>query len=167
MAATEKKSPKRAELKNKVDAAQKRNKAREERSFSDYARDAGSGATSFVKEHPITTLAGAAALGILIASIVPGPGRRLRKQATKRGAVLASALADLAITYGSQAFEGAGNAARAGQDKLGDLGEALSDGARSLRRGAGNAADEAGSVTSEVGRRAARTLRDLRSRMAN
>ena len=167
MAATEKKSPKRTELKSKVDAAQKRNKTREERSFGDYARDAGSGATSFVKEHPITTLAGAAALGILIASVVPGPGRRLRKQATKRGAVLAGVLADLAITYGSQALEGAGKAARSGQDKLGDLGEALGDSARSLRRNAGDATDDAGSLSRDAGKRALKTFRDLRSRMAN
>lgn len=151
---------KRTELKNKIDAAEKRNQERDQRSFSEYARIAHDGATSFVKEHPITTLAGAAAVGILIASIVPGPGRRLRKQATKRGAVLAGVLADLAITYGSQALEGAGNAARAGQDKLGDFGDTLGDGARSLRRGAGELAEDAG-------KRATRTLRDLRSRMSH
>jgi hypothetical protein len=167
MAATKKTTQKRTELKDKVDAAQKRNRAREEKSFGDYARDAGSGATSFVKEHPITTLAGAAALGILIASVVPGPGRRLRKQATKRGAVLAGVLADLAITYGSQALEGAGKAARSGQDKLGDLGEVLGDSARSLRKSAGDAADDAGSLSRDAGKRALRTFRDLRSRMAN
>ena len=167
MATTKKTTQKRTELKDKVDAAQKRNRARQEKSFGDYARDAGSGATSFVKEHPITTLAGAAALGILIASVVPGPGRRLRKQATKRGAVLAGVLADLAMTYGSQALEGAGKAARSGQDKLGDLGEVLGDSARSLRRSAGDAADDAGSLSRDAGKRALRTFRDLRSRMAN
>ncbi len=167
MAATKKTTQKRTELKDKVDAAQKRNRAREEKSFGDYARDAGSGATSFVKEHPITTLAGAAALGILIAAVVPGPGRRLRKQATKRGAVLAGVLADLAITYGSQALEGAGKAARSGQDKLGDLGEVLGDSARSLRSSAGDAVDDAGSLSRDAGKRALRTFRDLRSRMAN
>ena len=167
MATTKKTTQKRTELKDKVDAAQKRNRARKEKSFGDYARDAGSGATSFVKEHPITTLAGAAALGILIASIAPGPGRRLRKQATKRGAVLAGVLADLAVTYGSQALDGAGKAARSGQDKLGDLGEVLGDSARSLRRSAGDAADDAGSLSRDAGKRALRTFRDLRSRMAN
>ena len=171
MAATEKSKQKRTQLKNKVDAAQKRNETREQRSFGDYARDAGSSATAFAKEHPITTLAGAAALGILIASVVPGPGRRLRKQATKRGAVLAGVLTDLAVTYGSQALDGAGKAARTGQSRLGDLGEtlseALADGARGLRRSAGDAADEAGSLTSDAGKRAARSFRNLRSRMAN
>ena len=167
MATTKKTTQKRTELKDKVDAAQQRNRARKEKSFGDYARDAGSGATSFVKKHPITTLAGAAALGILIASVVPGPGRRLRKQATKRGAVLAGVLADLAMTYGSQALEGAGKAARSGQDKLGDLGEVLGDSTRSLRKSGGDAADDAASLSREAGKRALRTFRDLRSRMAN
>ena len=82
---------KRAELKSKVDAAQKRNQEREQqRTLGDYARDARDEATSFIKEHPITTIAGGIAVGVLVASVVPGPGRRLRKKATRRGAVLAS-----------------------------------------------------------------------------
>jgi len=159
---------KRTELKSKIDAAEKRN---QERSFGDYAREARDGATSFVKEHPITTLAGGVALGVLIAAVVPGPGRRLRKQATRRGAVLAGVLADLAANYGSQALDGAGKAARSGQSRLGDLGETLSDalaeGARSLRRQAGEASDGAESATRQAGKSATRTLRNLRSRMAN
>jgi ElaB/YqjD/DUF883 family membrane-anchored ribosome-binding protein len=167
MAATKK----RAELKSKVDAAEKRNKQRQEaKTFGDYARDARNDATSFVKEHPITTLVGGVALGVLVASFV-GPGRRLRKQATRRGAVLAGVLSDLALTYGSQALDGAGKATRTGKSRLGDLGEtlseALADGARSLRREAGEASDSAGSLTRDAGKRATRTLRDLRSRMSN
>ena len=151
---------KRAELKNKIETAEKRQQKRQERSFGDYARDARDGATSFVKEHPLTTLAGALAVGVVIASVVPGPGRRLRKQATRRGAVLAGVLADLAVTYGSQALEGAGKAASAGQNRLGDLGETLADSARSLRR-------EAGDLAGDAGKRASRGFRDLRSRMSH
>ena len=163
---------KRAELKSKVQAAEKRNEARsEQRTFVDYAREAREDATSFVKEHPITTIAGGIALGVLVASIVPGPGRRLRKQATRRGAVLAGVLADLAVNYGSQALDSAGKAARSGQSRLGDIGEtlsdALADGARSLRREAGDVSDSAGSLTRAAGKRATRTIRDLRSRMSN
>lgn len=161
-------SDKRTELKNKIDAAEKRNQERGSgQSFGDYARDTRDTATTFVKEHPITTVLGAAAVGILIASVVPGPGRRLRKRATKRGAVLASMLADLAVTYGTQALEGAGNAARTGQNKLGDLGDAIGDGARSMGRGAADFADDAGAIGRDAGKRAARTFRDLRSRITN
>ena len=90
---------KRAELKSKVDAAEKRNKSRQEqRTLSDYAREALDDATSFVKKHPITTIAGGIALGVLVASIAPGPGRRLRKQATRRGAVLAGVVVGVVLS---------------------------------------------------------------------
>jgi ElaB/YqjD/DUF883 family membrane-anchored ribosome-binding protein len=156
---------KRTELKGKVDAAQKRNQQREEeRSLGEYARDAGSSATSFVKEHPITTIIGGLAVGVLIASIVPGPGRKLRKKASKRSAVLAAALADVALTYGTTVLEGAGKAARAGQDRLGDLGDTIGTGARSAGREANTLAGNAGDTARDVGKAALRTLRNLRSK---
>ena len=158
---TAEKKPKRAALKGKITAAEKRNASRNpDHSLTDYARDARDGATSFVKEHPITTVVGGLALGVLVASLVPGRGRQLRKQATKRGAVVAGVLADLALTYGKDFLDGAGKVARTGQDRLGDLGSTLGDGARDATR-------EAGSFTREAGERAVKTLRDLRSRMAN
>ena len=159
---------KRSELKGKVEAAQKRNQSRsEERSLGDYARDAGNSATSFVKEHPITTVVGGVALGVLIASIVPGPGKRLRKKATARSAVLATALADLAMTYGKQLLEGAEKAASAGGQRLGELGGTLSDTARHAGRGASSAAETASDSARDIGKAAARTLRDLRSRISH
>lgn len=158
---TAEKKPKRAALKGKINAAEKRNANRNaDRSMTDYAREARDGATSFVKQHPITTVVGGLALGVLVASFVPGPGRKLRKQATKRGAVMAGVLADLALTYGKDILDGAGKAARTGQDRLGDLGSSIGGGARDASR-------EAGSFTREAGERAVKTLRDLRSRMAN
>lgn len=176
MATTEKRAPrpkgggdaKRTELKSKVEAAQKRNEKRgADRSLGDYARDAGTGATSFVKEHPITTVVGGLALGVLIASFVPGPGKRLRNKASARSAVLAGALADLAVTYGSQLLEGAEKAASTGRERLGDLGGALGDAARTTGREAGSAAETAGDTARDFGKAAVRTLRDLRSRMAH
>jgi hypothetical protein len=107
------------------------------------------------------------ALGVLAASFIPGPGRRLRKQATKRGTIFAGVLAELAATYGSQFLEGAGKAARAGQDRLSDLGDTLGDSTRDLRSSAGNLAGDAGSSARDAGDRALRTFRNLRSRIAN
>lgn len=158
---------KRTEIKGKVAAAQKRNTSRsKEQSFGDYARDAGSSATSFVKEHPITTVVGGLALGVLVASFLPG-GRKVRKQASAKSAALAAALSELALTYGTQFLDGAGKAASAGRDRLGDLGEAIGDGARSAGREAGSAAETAGDTARDFGKAAVRTLRDLRSRMAH
>ena len=160
---------KRTELKGKVDAAQKRNTARsQEQSLGDYARDAGSSATSFVKEHPIATVVGGLALGALIASFLPG-GRKVRKKASAKSAMLATALADLALTYGTQFLEASGKAAREGQDRLGDLGGTIAEGARSLGRSAGSlagdASDNARSAGRGAGKSVARTIRDLRSRI--
>lgn len=165
MAATKTNSNKRTELKGKVAAGQKRNK---ERSMGDYARDAADGATSFVKQHPIATVVGGLALGAIVASFLPG-GRKVRKQASAKSAVIATALADLALTYGTQFLDSAGKATKAGQDRLGDLGETLGDSARSIGRSAsetaGNARDGASSLGSELGKVATRTIRDLRSRI--
>ena len=127
---------KRAELKEKIEAAEKRNA---DRSFGDYARDAADGATSFVKEHPIATVFGGLALGAIVASLLPGPGRRVRKKASARGAVVAGALADLALTYGTRFMTGAEKAAKAGQDRVGDLGETISETARSASKSASKA----------------------------
>ena len=177
MAANEKRTAKpkakagdarRTELKSKVDAAQKRNTARsKDQSLGDYARDAGSSATSFVKEHPITTMIGGLAVGVLIASIVPGPGRRLRKKATARSAVLAGAITDLALTYGTQLLEGAEKAANASGQRLGELGGTIGDSARTARRGASAAAESAEGSARDIGKAAVRTLRDFRSRMSH
>lgn len=156
---------KRSELKGKVDAAQKRNSARsKDQSFGDYARDAGNSATSFVKEHPITTVVGGLAIGVLIASFLPG-GRKVRKKASAKSAMLATALADLALTYGTQFLDASGKAAREGQERLGDLGDTIADGARSLSRNAGSQASDAGETARSIGKSAIRTIRDLRSRI--
>lgn len=139
MTSNTKSTAKRTELKNKIEAAEKRNA---DRSFGDYARDARDGATSFVKEHPIATIAGGLAIGVIIASLIPGPGRRMRKKASARGAVMAAALADLALAYGSQFLEGAGKVAQAGGERASDLGETLGDSARSASKSAGRTIDD-------------------------
>ncbi|MXO74042.1 hypothetical protein GRI40_02250 [Altererythrobacter aerius] len=155
---------KRMELKNKIEAAEQRNAGR---SLGDHARDAREGVTSFVKEHPITTVAGGLAIGVLIASLVPGPGRRLRKKATARTAILGGVVADLVAKYGEQFIEGASNAAKAGQHRAVDIGSAIGSTARHLRHEAGDLASDAGFRTREAGERAARTFRNLRSRITN
>lgn len=128
---------KRAELKSKIEAAEQRNA---ERSIADRARDAADGATSFVKEHPIATVAGGLAFGAIIASLIPGPGKRMRKKASARGALIAGALADLAIKYGAEFLDSATSAARTGQSRLGDIGETIGDSAREASRSAGKGA---------------------------
>ncbi|MGI9374616.1 MAG: hypothetical protein ACR2PC_00770 [Tsuneonella suprasediminis] len=130
---------KRAELREKIEAAEARN---EQRTLADQAKAAQQTATDFVKAHPLATVAGALAIGATIAAIVPGPGRRLRKKATRRGSALAGALAELGIAYGAQLLDSANQAARVGQDRLEDIGDSIGDSARSVRREAGYLAGE-------------------------
>ena len=155
---------KRETLREKIEAGERRNA---ERSLGDYAREARDGATSFVKAHPIATVAGGLALGVIVASLVPGPGRRLSCASAAKGSALAAMLTELGIAYGTGLLDNLGDAARDGQDKLEDLGHSVGDTARSLRREADDASESAESFGRDAGKRATRTLRNLRSRMSN
>ena len=159
---------KRDEIMTRIDAGQQRHA---NRTVGDYARDARDSATAFVKEHPIATVAGGVAIGVVVASLVPGPGRRLRKKATKRGSALAAVVAELGLAYGTSLLDNIGSAARTGGDRIEDLGDAIGDSARDLRRQAslqGSAAGEAARrLTRDVGKSTGRKVRDLRARMAH
>lgn len=159
---------KRTELRGKIEAGERRNA---DRGLGDYAREARDSATTFVKQHPFATVAGGLAIGAIIAAMVPGPGRRLRKKATARGSALAAMLTELGVAYGAGLLDNLGDAARSGQDKLVDLGDSLGDTARGLRRDAGdlagNAGDGARKLSREAGEKAGRSIRDLRARMSH
>lgn len=159
---------KRAELREKIEAAEARN---EQRTLADQAKAAQQTATDFVKAHPLATVAGALAIGATIAVIVPGPGPRLRKKATKRGSALAGALAEFGIAYGAQLLESANQAARLGQDRLEDIGDSIGDSARNARREAGylagEASDTARVLKREVGKKANRIARKVQTRLTH
>lgn len=159
---------KRREMRGKIEAGERRNA---ERGVADYAREARDSATAFVKEHPFATVAGGLAIGAIIAAMIPGPGRRLRKKATARGSALAAMIAELGIAYGAGLLDNLGEAARSGQDKLVDLGDSLGDTAHDVRREAGSLAGSAGDtarkLTREAGEKAGRSIRDLRARMSH
>lgn len=149
---------KREELREKIEAGQKR---LEERSLSDTAREAAESATEFVKRHPLATLGGAVAIGLAIGAMTK-PGRRL----TRRGGALASLAADAAFAYALSAIDSAGELAREGQDALEDFGGTVTDKARAARREAsylaGTASDKTRSLSRRASRKAGRTMRDLR-----
>ena len=156
---------KRAELREKIGAAEQRN---EDRGVAEIARDAADTITGFARRHPLATVAGAIGLGLAIGAMTR-PGRRL----TRRTGAFAAMAADTALAYGLDAFDRAGTAtsaaARAGSDGLQDLGDSLSSAARSMRREAACRADGVGdalrSTKRRAGRKASRTVRDLRSHL--
>lgn len=152
---------KRAELREKIEAGEKRNA---ERTFADTAREAADNATTFVKKHPLAALGGAVVIGLAIGAMTK-PGRRL----TKRGGVLAGLAADAALAYGMTMIDRAGDLARDGQDRLEDFGDSLSDTARHAKREAsylaGTTSDKTRSAARGVARKAGRAARDLRARV--
>ena len=162
---------KREELREKIAAGEARHA---ERSLGDYARDARDNATGFVREHPIAAVGAALAVGVVLAAIIPGPGRRLTqrvgKQVSTRASTLAAIAAELGLAYGTSLMNFAGNAAQTGQDKLEDFGDAIGDSARTVRREASHrtakVSDGAASIKRDVSKKAGRAVRGLRSRIS-
>ena len=162
---------KREELREKIAAGEAR---QAERSLGDYARDARDNATGFVREHPIAVVGAALAVGVVLAAIIPGPGRRLSQRVGKkvgsRAASLAAIAAELGIAYGTSLMSAAGSAAQTGQDKLEDFGEAIGDCARTVRRETSHrvakVSDSASSIKRDTAKKAGRAIRDLRGRIS-
>ena len=152
----------RDELRAKIEAGEKRN---EERSVADYAREASETATQFVKDHPIAAVAGVAVIGLAIGAMTR-PGRR----AGRRAGALATYATEMGLAYASGLLDQAGDLARAGGDKLEDLGDDVSYGARKMRRSvshsAGNTQDNILNMSRKAARRAGRGYRDARARVA-
>jgi hypothetical protein len=126
---------KRSEIKKKVSAAESRNEARAEPKSSNQGRGKtapmNERLASFAKEHPIATVAGGLAVGILVSSFFRGsPTRKAGRAIGQKTATLAAVVADLAIAYAQQAYEAADEARRASADKLSELGGTMADKAR-------------------------------------
>ncbi|MHA6317326.1 hypothetical protein ACXYN8_06670 [Altererythrobacter sp. CAU 1778] len=152
---------KREELERRIEEGQAR---QEERTLADKASEAAEQATEFVKAHPMATIGGAIAVGLLIGAMTR-PGRRLGA----KGVSLASAAADLAMVYGLKALDAAEDAARYSGDRIEDIGDTLGDKARKARRELGyqlgGARDAAGITAREGSKKAGRTTRSIRDRI--
>lgn len=145
---------KREELRDKIEAAEAR---QAERSLADQAREARDNAVGFVREHPLGTVSAALAFGILVAAIVPGPGRRLRKRVgtkvSNRAAPLAAMVAEMGLAYASSVGDFAANAVRTGQNALEDVGDSIGQTTRNVGRGLSHHADRVTDNATSVGRK--------------
>ena len=156
---------KRETLKQKVAAGQARNKKRTENTTTvlDRAGEAAIEAkdrfTQFAKDHPITTVAGGVALGILIAGMFKGPRRAAMRGGTK-AAGLAAIGAELALGYAQQAMAAAAEAGRAGAERLDGLGDTARDLGRDAADRAGNLGESAKVAARGTGKRIAQAWRD-------
>ena len=153
---------KRKQIKKKVADAEARNEARHEQTLMDRAGETAIQAkdkfTAFAKEHPVATVAGGLAIGILIAGMFKGPRQAAIKGGTK-AAGLAALGAELAMAYAAKAYETAKEAGDDSLDWLGELGNSVSRSAKSLGHDAADYAASARDSAADTGRSIRRAVR--------
>lgn len=153
---------KRKNLKKKVAAAEQRNQARSEPSFLDRAGETAIEAkdkfTAFAKEHPVLTVAGAVAVGVLVAGMFKGPRQAAVKGGTK-AASLAALGAELALAYAAKAYDSAKEAGEEGIDWMSEMGSAVGKNARSLGSDAADYAASARESAVDTGKSVRKAIR--------
>lgn len=107
--------------------------------------------------HPLALLAGSVVLGAIAASILP---RSFGSKLAGRALGLAAVAGEIGALYGNKALGAAADGARAGQDKLEDLGETLADHGADARRKAIELGTLAGKRAIELAGVAARNARE-------
>jgi hypothetical protein len=154
---------KRTQVKKKVAAGQARNQDRGRTTIVDRAGERAIEAkdkfTEFAKEHPIATVAGGVAVGVLIAALFKGP-RQAAVRGGSKAAGLAAIGAELALAYAQQAMEVASEAGKAGAKRLDGLGDSARDAGRDAADRASDVGETALAATREAGKRLGRAIRD-------
>lgn len=128
---------KRQEIKDRIAAAQERQAAREgpslTQSIAEKAASARDGVTSFAKDHPVATVAGGLALGVLISALFKNsPTRRAGRYAGERAAGFAAIGTEVASSLLQQVLDGSASARKTGAEKLEDAGSAARESARHI-----------------------------------
>lgn len=158
---------KREALRGKIEAGERRNA---ERSFADQAKAAADGAIDYIKANPLKAVAGVA-VGALLIGAMTRPGRRAGRKAGAKASALAGVATEAALAYGLGLVEAASGAASKGQEKLADLGGTVGDKARAWQKDAAREGSELSDyllgVAKRSGKRAGRTIDDLRSRISH
>lgn len=134
---------KRQQIKNKVKQGQARVQARE-RKPPQRAAGKRDSAVDFAKENPLLVIVGGLALGAAVSMLFRRPreaSEKAARQASKKASGLAMLAAEVALPFIQQAIAGAGDAGRAGLDRIEELGETAGERARTLGR---TGADRAG-----------------------
>ena len=160
---------KRQKLKDKVAAGEARNRDKGRTTIVDRAGEKAIEAkdkfVEFAKEHPIATVAGGVAVGILVSGLFKrSPTRKLGGKAARRAGAIAALGAEFALAYAQQAMTAANEAGREGAHRLGELGETVGGTARSTGRAAldraGDVGETARAVTRDAGKRLSKALRN-------
>jgi len=170
-------------LRAKIEASERR---MAERTLADSAAEAAGAATEYVKQNPLTVLAGAIAVGLVIGA-ASKPGRRAAKSAAtgaasavggavggaassaakgvgtaakKRGSAFGGLIADALIAYGLKIIDDALDGSRDQPEDTRTSGASATTKARGLRR-------EASLATGKASDRAGRVVRELTDRIIN
>lgn len=150
---------KRQRIRDKIAASQERlekeaiAERESENEYAAKARELGDSAKSFAKDHPVLTVVGGLAAGVLIAALLkPQTARRLGTKALAYGTVAAEG----AKRYGNRALDSAGDAGAEARDRFGDLGHGMADSASDLAR----EAERIGQAAIENARETTRALFD-------
>jgi hypothetical protein len=134
---------KRSQIRKKVTAAESRNKTRAATpTLTDRAGETAVEAkdkfAAFARQHPIATVAGGIAVGILVSGFFRGsPTRKAGRKLGEKAAGLAALGAELAVAYAQHAMEAANEARQSGAETLGswsdEAAEYLSGASESVR----------------------------------
>lgn len=156
-------------LRARIEAAERRNA---ERTLAVQAREAASAAAQYTRAHPLTVIGGALALGLAI-GLLTRPGRAAARRVvqttshavsgaaatatsgTKRvaargGVQIGTMLGEALMGYVLTAIDEALDAARTGQERAGEFGEAATTEARKLSASAADAAGTASDRTRKL-----------------
>jgi len=154
---------KREALRAKIDAGETRQAAR---GFADQAKAAADNAFDYVKSNPLKSVA-TVAVGALIIGAMTRPGRRASKKAGK----FASLATDAAIAYALGLFDGEKSAAHKGQDHLADFSlkarKSVQDWQNYAAKEGSELSDYLVAAAKRSGKRASKTIDDLRGRLTN
>jgi hypothetical protein len=153
------KNDKHDELRAEVEKAEARlNEPTGLKSLSD--RSPPEKVSDLIREHPGLAIAAGLGLGLLVSVLVPkGPGRKL----LRRGGLVASAAADMALVLGRQALARAGEASEEGRERLDEIGDRVGDAAHR----AAAASRAAGKSAQRMAREASATARERGSELAH
>ncbi len=123
--------------------------------------DRDEGFIGFIKEHPLTTIAGGLAVGILIAGLFPSARSAARDTGAKASALGVAGTHALLGAF-QQVLDGAERAGQAGSEGLEDIGDTLGDRARSAKREArywsGRSTDDARIAARDTGKKIGRSF---------
>lgn len=162
------KDAKRQEIKDRIASATQRNEARSapaiSERISEQAVAAKDGFSAFAREHPMATVAGGLALGVLISAMFKNsPTRKAGRYARDNAPGIAALGSEMAVAFAQQVMDASADVRQIGADKIEDLGDAVGDTARRVRREAtyraGGASDIARSTARDAGKMLARSFR--------